>query len=83
MERSNVRPQKSERKEKDRSPLPGVRTDDSGALVRNTILSSIPEQEYELFRRHLELVDLPQQLILHEPGDENELFEQVKKAAGK
>ena len=52
--------------------MAGERTDDSGALVRNTILSSIPEQEYELLRRHLELVDLPQQLILHEPGDEIE-----------
>ena len=72
MERSNARSQKSERKEKGRSPLAGERTDDSGALVRNTILSSIPEQEYELLRRHLELVDLPQQLILHEPGDEIE-----------
>jgi CRP-like cAMP-binding protein len=46
----------------------GVRTNSTGVPVLNSILRSIPEDEYNLLRGHLEPVDLPQQHILHEAG---------------
>jgi CRP-like cAMP-binding protein len=46
----------------------GVRTDSTGTPVLNSILRSIPEDEYNLLRRHLEPLDLPQRHILHEAG---------------
>ena len=49
--------------------LPGTRTDLAGKAVRNVILLSLPDEEYNLVRPHLELVDLPQYDILHEPGE--------------
>jgi CRP-like cAMP-binding protein len=72
LDRSNIRSQKRERKVKARSPRLGERTDQSGALVRNVILLSIPDGEYAWLRPHLELVDLPQQRTLHEPGEKIE-----------
>jgi CRP-like cAMP-binding protein len=46
----------------------GIRTDSTGNPVQNSILRSIPENEYSLLRGHLEPLDLPPQHILHEAG---------------
>jgi CRP-like cAMP-binding protein len=46
----------------------GTRTDSTGKRVQNSILRSIPEDEYNLLREHLEPLDLPAQHILHEAG---------------
>lgn len=48
---------------------PGSRTDTSGKAVRNLILLSLPDDEYNLLRPHLEPLDLPQHYILQEPGE--------------
>jgi len=72
LDRSNIRSQKRARKVKAVSPRLGERTDQSGVLVRNIILLSIPDGEYALLRPDLELVDLPQQRTLHEPGEKIE-----------
>jgi len=45
-----------------------IRTDSTGNPVQNSILRSIPENEYSLLRGHLEPLDLPPQHILHEAG---------------
>jgi CRP-like cAMP-binding protein len=37
--------------------------------VSNVILLSLPDQEYDLLRPHLEPVPLPQHVILHEAGE--------------
>ena len=55
----------SVRKESDRAE---TRPADE-SLVRNEILNSIPESEFNLIRPELEPVELPQRLILHEPGE--------------
>jgi CRP-like cAMP-binding protein len=47
--------------------LPGARTDAAGKAVNNVILLSLPDEEYNLLRPHLEPVELPQHKILHEP----------------
>jgi CRP-like cAMP-binding protein len=46
-----------------------TRTDSTGGPVHNSILQSIPDWEYELFRAHLEPLELPRQFILHEAGE--------------
>jgi len=46
-----------------------MRTDMAGKPVKNFILLSIPDDEYNLIREFLEPVDLPQYLVLHEPGE--------------
>jgi CRP-like cAMP-binding protein len=48
---------------------PGSRSDVSGKAIANVILLSLPDNEYDLLRPHLEFVDLPQHKILHEPGE--------------
>jgi len=48
---------------------PGARTDAAGKAVNNVILLSLPDEEYNLLRPHLELVELPQYNILHQPGE--------------
>jgi len=53
------------RKEIDRS---GTRTA-NGKPVRNEILNSIPESEFNLISPDLEPVELPHRLILHEAGE--------------
>jgi len=45
-----------------------IRTDSTGRPVHNSILQSISDTEYNLLRKHLEPVDLPQRHILHEAG---------------
>src|ERR1700722_3135544 len=47
----------------------GARSDSAGKAVRNVILLSLPADEYNLIRPHLEPVELPQYEILHEPGE--------------
>ncbi|MGA3350712.1 MAG: hypothetical protein ABSC33_16920, partial [Candidatus Sulfotelmatobacter sp.] len=47
---------------------PGARCDAGGKAVCNVILLSLPDEEYNLLRPHLEPTDLPQHEILHEPG---------------
>jgi CRP-like cAMP-binding protein len=49
--------------------LAGERTDPAGGAIRNIILLSLPDDEFQLIRPHLEAVDLPQHRILHEPGE--------------
>ena len=46
-----------------------MRTDDAGKSVRNVVLLSIPDSEYELIRPHLEPVELPHHFTLHETGE--------------
>lgn len=45
------------------------RTDVSGHAIRNVVLLSIPDEEFNLLRPHLELLDLPQYFILHQPAE--------------
>jgi CRP-like cAMP-binding protein len=52
--------------------LPGARSDAEGKAVNNVILLSLPDEEYNLLRPHLEPVELPQYEILHEPGEKIE-----------
>ena len=49
--------------------LPGSRTDSAGKAVNNILLLSLPDEEYNLLRPHLEPMELPQYDILHEPGE--------------
>ena len=49
--------------------LPGARSDAAGRAVNNVILLSLPDEEYNLLRPHLEPVELAQHKILHEPGE--------------
>lgn len=46
----------------------GERTNTDGKPVRNIILLSISESEYNSLRPHLEYVSLPNHLVLHEAG---------------
>jgi CRP-like cAMP-binding protein len=52
--------------------LPGARSDAEGRAISNVILLSLPDEEYNLLRPHLETVDLPQYHIMHEPGEKIE-----------
>ena len=47
---------------------PGERTNAAGKPVGNVILLSMCDSEYGLFRPHLEYVELPDHLVLHEAG---------------
>jgi CRP-like cAMP-binding protein len=46
----------------------GERTNAEGKPVSNTILLSIPDSEYNLLRPHLEYINFPNHLVLHEAG---------------
>lgn len=50
----------------------GSRTDAAGKVIRNVILLSVPDAEYDLLRPHLEPVALPQYQILQDPGQKIE-----------
>jgi CRP-like cAMP-binding protein len=52
--------------------LPGERTNPAGRPVANKILLSIPDAEYRRVRPHLEFLDLPSHLSLHEPREKLE-----------
>src|ERR1700683_4218281 len=51
---------------------PGARTDTAGKAIRNIILLSLPDEEYNLLRPHLEPAELPQYYIMHEPAEKIE-----------
>lgn len=48
---------------------PGMRTDPSGKAVRNVLLLSIPDEEYDLLRPNLEYIELPHHHVMHEQGE--------------
>ena len=50
----------------------GERTDSTGRPVKNVLLLSIPNREYNLIRPHLEYVDLEHHNLLHTRGDQIE-----------
>ena len=45
-----------------------MRLDSTGKVVHNAILLSVPDNEYNLLRRHLEPIEFPQHHILQEAG---------------
>lgn len=47
---------------------PGMRTDPSGSPIKNVLLLSVPDEEYDILRPHLEFVELPHHFIMHEQG---------------
>ena len=47
----------------------GARTDADGNAVKNILLLSIPDVEFDLIRPHLQCTDLPHHHLLHEQGD--------------
>jgi len=49
---------------------PGERTNPEGKPVRNILLLSIPDSEYQLLRPHLEFVELRYRATLHEPNQQ-------------
>jgi CRP-like cAMP-binding protein len=50
----------------------GERTNAAGKPVSNKILLSISDSEYNSLRPHLEYIDLPNHLVLHEAGEKLE-----------
>lgn len=72
MANGNVPVERSEQLPKLSPLLPGTRTDAAGKAVSNVILLSLPDEEYNLLRPHLDAVDLPQYEILHEPAEKIE-----------
>ena len=49
---------------------PGRRTESTGRTVKNVLLLSIPDREYNLIRPYLEYVDLDHRRMLHTQGDQ-------------
>ena len=47
---------------------PGERTNAAGKPVCNLLLLSISDGDYSSIRPHLEYVELPNHLVIHEPG---------------
>jgi hypothetical protein len=47
---------------------PANRTENSGKLIRNTILQAIPDSEYSLLRSHLQTVRLEHEQVLFQPN---------------
>ncbi len=64
MERANARHKKTQS-----HVPPGGRSDLGGNTVSNALLLSLPDAEFSLLQPHLELVELPQQLIVHQPRE--------------
>ena len=48
-------------------PHPGERTNSEGKPVRNQILLTIPDEEFQSLRQQLHYLELPQRTVLHEP----------------
>jgi CRP-like cAMP-binding protein len=51
---------------------PGTRTDSTGRTVKNVLLLSIPDREYNLIRPYLEYVELEHHRMLHDQGQQIE-----------
>ena len=51
------------------APKAGERLNSAGKVIGNKILLSIPDAEFELIGPHLEFLDLPGRLNLHEPNE--------------
>src|SRR5215475_527050 len=51
---------------------PGRRTESTGRTVKNVLLLSIPDREYNLIRPYLEYVDLEHHFKLHDQGEQIE-----------
>jgi CRP-like cAMP-binding protein len=51
---------------------PGTRTESTGRTVKNVLLLSIPDREYNLIRPYLEYIDLEHHQMLHAQGDQIE-----------
>jgi len=49
------------------SARPGERTNPAGKPIRNKLLLAVPDSEFRAIRFHLQHVDLPHHLILHQP----------------
>jgi CRP-like cAMP-binding protein len=50
-----------------RRVLAGERTNSQGKPIYNKLLLAIPQEEFNLIRPHLEFIELPHHLILHQP----------------
>jgi CRP-like cAMP-binding protein len=53
--------------------LPGERTNFEGKPISNSILLTIPDQEFESIRHDLQFAELPQGTVLYEPRERLEL----------
>jgi CRP-like cAMP-binding protein len=50
----------------------GERTNPAGKPVSNALLLAIPDREFRLLRPHLQFLELPSHLTIHEPGQKLE-----------
>ena len=66
---SNMATPKAVPQEKLTAVMPGMRTDLTGKAVRNVILLSVPDDEYDLLRPNLELMSLPHHFVMHQRGE--------------
>ncbi len=69
MAEQDIRLPKTRKLEKPSPLRAGMRTDITGKPIKNVILLSLPDREFNLLRPYLEYVDLPHHRILHEAGD--------------
>jgi CRP-like cAMP-binding protein len=58
----------SQQRRKSKPSRPETRTDATGRPVTNALLCSVSDRVYNLMRSHLERVELPQHVILQDPG---------------
>jgi len=65
----DIRLPKTRKLDKPTTLRSGMRTDITGKAIKNVILLSLPDREFNLLRPYLEYVDLPHHRILHEAGD--------------
>ena len=66
---SNMATPRAVPQEKLTAVMPGMRTDFTGKAVRNVILLSVPDDEYDLLRPNLELMSLPHHFVMHQRGE--------------
>ena len=69
LERGNIVVKTTTRAGRGGEVRPGERTDGNGKAVSNVILLALPDEEYSALRPYLERAELPQNQILHEPGE--------------
>src|SRR5438876_1384223 len=65
----DIRLPKTRKLDKPSTLRSGMRTDITGKPIKNVILLSLPDREFNLLRPYLEYVDLPHHRILHEAGE--------------